>query len=141
VGSVAVYNGELYAMGSFTSAGGTPASSTARWNGAQWSPLGAGFPSAAYGLGVHGGRLYAVGWFTSVNGQPSYYIASWKDMDGDADGNNVVNFGDLNLTLSNYGAAGAPDTVQGDVDNDGTVGFGDLNAVLSVFGRVCVVGE
>jgi len=32
----------LYALGWFTTAGGVPATNAARWNGTNWSPVGAG---------------------------------------------------------------------------------------------------
>lgn len=56
---------------------------------------------------------------------------------GDANGDNVVNFSDLNLVISNFGATGAPGTVPGDVTGDGVVNFADLNLVISNFGNVC----
>jgi hypothetical protein len=56
---------------------------------------------------------------------------------GDANGDNSVNFTDLNLVLSNFGAS-APG-IPGDVNNDCTVSFADLNIVLGRFGVVCPV--
>jgi hypothetical protein len=53
-------------------------------------------------------------------------------LDGDATGDGVVNFADLNAVLSEFGITGA--TLEGDVNCDGVVNFGDLNAVLSNFG-------
>lgn len=54
---------------------------------------------------------------------------------GDANGDNVVNFADLNFVLATYGQSGP--SVLGDVNHDGTVNFADLNIVLSNFGLVC----
>ena len=54
---------------------------------------------------------------------------------GDANGDNIVNFADLNIVLSQFGQSGAG--LQGDVNGDGTVNFADLNIVLSNFGAVC----
>ncbi|MGP1309315.1 MAG: hypothetical protein ACTS27_03865 [Phycisphaerales bacterium] len=51
-------------------------------------------------------------------------------LEGDATGDGVVNFADLNLVLSNFGVA----TDEGDANCDGVVNFADLNAVLSNFG-------
>lgn len=51
---------------------------------------------------------------------------------GDANGDGLVNFTDLNLVLSNWGQAGAG--VVGDLDGDEVVSFSDLNLVLSNFG-------
>lgn len=57
---------------------------------------------------------------------------------GDANGDGVVNFLDLNAVLSNWGASGPPGGgVLGDVNGDGFVNFLDLNIVLSNYGRTC----
>ncbi len=53
-------------------------------------------------------------------------------LEGDATGDGVVNFADLNAVLSEFGSTG--DLVEGDVNCDGVVNFADLNAVLSNFG-------
>ncbi|MCA9310273.1 MAG: Ig-like domain-containing protein [Phycisphaerales bacterium] len=52
---------------------------------------------------------------------------------GDANGDTVVDFDDLNLVLLNWNTSG-PD---GDLDGSGTVDFDDLNAVLGAWGVVC----
>ncbi len=49
----------------------------------------------------------------------------------DVNRDNMINFADLNILLSNYNMAGDP--MMGDVDEDGFVGFSDLNRVLSFF--------
>lgn len=54
---------------------------------------------------------------------------------GDATGDRVVNFADLNVVLSNFGAIGVG--LPGDLNGDGAVNFGDLNLVLSNFGVSC----
>lgn len=51
---------------------------------------------------------------------------------GDANGDGVVDFSDLNAVLSQFGQM-APDLL-GDVDGDGDVDFSDLNVVLVNFG-------
>lgn len=58
---------------------------------------------------------------------------------GDANGDGVVNFIDLNLVLSAFGACAAdPNFIAGaDLNGDGCVNFLDLNLVLSFFGAVC----
>jgi hypothetical protein len=55
--------------------------------------------------------------------------------EGDANGDGLINFADLNATLADFGMTG-PD-LPGDVDADGDVDFVDLNRVLSVFGTTC----
>lgn len=52
---------------------------------------------------------------------------------GDTNGDDVVNFFDLNNVLSQFGSSGGGLT--GDVNGDGVVDFIDLNALLSNFGR------
>jgi hypothetical protein len=53
----------------------------------------------------------------------------------DANGDNIVNFTDLNAVLSSFGQAGAG--LAADFNNDGVVNFADLNAVLAAFGTSC----
>lgn len=56
---------------------------------------------------------------------------------GDTNGDNLVNFGDLNAVLSQFGFIGLPGDFSGDVNGDGLVNFSDLNIVLSAFGGGC----
>ncbi len=71
----------LYAGGWFSSAGGQPASSIAKWDGSSWSPLGSGISGQVIALTVFddgtGPALYAGGWFTAAGGQPARNIAKW----------------------------------------------------------------
>ncbi len=55
---------------------------------------------------------------------------------GDANGDGVIDFIDLNAVLSAFGTTGPPG-YSGDFNNDGSVDFLDLNAVLSFFGSAC----
>ena len=52
---------------------------------------------------------------------------------GDANGDQAVDFDDLNMVLINWGTAGPA----GDVDNSGAVNFDDLNLVLTNWGTTC----
>ncbi len=54
---------------------------------------------------------------------------------GDVNGDNLVNFADLNIVLSNFGHSGTP--IPGDANLDDVVNFTDLNLVLSNFGVPC----
>lgn len=54
---------------------------------------------------------------------------------GDANGDLVVDFVDLNIVLGSFGQMGG--AVPGDVNNDGRVDFLDLNLVLSAYGTSC----
>ena len=64
-------------VGDFTFAGNVIANHIARWNGSQWSALGAGMNSRVFTLLVSGGGLYAGGDFTTAGGNPANYIAQW----------------------------------------------------------------
>jgi hypothetical protein len=70
--------GNIYAGGLFETAGGTAASSIARWNGTSWSALGSGVNDDVYALAVSGSTLYAGGAFTSAGGSAVNYIAQWN---------------------------------------------------------------
>ena len=82
VNALAVSGTNLYAGGSFTTAGGVPANYIAKWDGSAWSALGSGI-SGPNGLGgvnalaVSGTNLYAGGWFTTAGGVPATNIAKW----------------------------------------------------------------
>ena len=70
--------GNLYAGGSFTSAGGTPANRIAEWDGSAWLPLGSGMDAEVYALATDGrGYLYAGGNFTSAGGETVNRVAKW----------------------------------------------------------------
>ncbi|MBL0921821.1 MAG: hypothetical protein IBJ10_06805 [Phycisphaerales bacterium] len=58
---------------------------------------------------------------------------------GDANGDNVIDFADLNVLLSSFNtAAPSPNyNPAADFDNDGDVDFSDLNVLLSVFNTTC----
>lgn len=56
---------------------------------------------------------------------------------GDANGDRVVDFLDLNIVLGQFGQSGAPGALEGDVNDDGVCDFIDLNIVLGAFGATC----
>jgi hypothetical protein len=57
------------------------------------------------------------------------------DCPGDTNGDNIVNFADLNAVLTTFGQSGPG--IPSDVNGDGIVNFLDLNIVLSKFGTNC----
>jgi hypothetical protein len=73
----------------------------------------------------------------AVNLKRGFARAAASDVDcpGDANGDNVVNFSDLNAVLATFGQSGPG--LAGDVNGDGLVNFQDLNEVLSNFGAEC----
>ena len=76
--ALTVYNADLYAGGSFTTAGGVTANNVARWNGTSWTPLGVGTNSAVYCLDVFTNSLILGGSFTTAGGNTANRIARWN---------------------------------------------------------------
>jgi hypothetical protein len=90
--ALTVYQDQLIAGGSFTTAGGQDIATVARWDGTTWSALGEGitesvtiqfggsyytFPPLVTSLAVWNGRLYAGGLFQTAGGIWAERIASW----------------------------------------------------------------
>jgi hypothetical protein len=72
-------NGDLYAGGGFTTAGGTTVNGIAKWNGSSWTNLGADMDNPAHALSVApNGDLYAGGDFTTAGGTVANFIAKWN---------------------------------------------------------------
>jgi trimeric autotransporter adhesin len=68
---------DLYVTGTFQTVGGVPASSIARWDGAQWSALGNGIQGNGLALTVLGGKLYVGGGFFQAGDVYASNIAAW----------------------------------------------------------------
>jgi hypothetical protein len=76
-------NGDVYAGGNFSQAGGLPANYIARWNGSAWSSMGTGpangVNSFVRALAVAGnGDLYAGGNFSQAGGVTANNVAKWN---------------------------------------------------------------
>jgi hypothetical protein len=78
---LAVFNDELIAGGTFSTADGVPANRIARWNGSEWAPLGNGLDRPAHALTVFDGALVAGGDFTIAGDVPANRIARWDGVD------------------------------------------------------------
>ncbi|MFA6296158.1 MAG: chitobiase/beta-hexosaminidase C-terminal domain-containing protein [Patescibacteria group bacterium] len=80
VDALAVYNNELYAGGSFTTADGITTNCIAKWNGTSWSKVGStGFTDGdVYSLAVYNNELYAGGSFGTIDGISAFAIAKWN---------------------------------------------------------------
>jgi hypothetical protein len=73
-------SGDLLAGGEFTSAGGAPAPSIARWNGSAWSALGSGTNGTTNAIAIlPSGEVVAGGDFTLAGGKVSAFLARWSD--------------------------------------------------------------
>ncbi|HMS09720.1 MAG TPA: hypothetical protein PKE66_09565, partial [Pyrinomonadaceae bacterium] len=89
-------NGDVYAGGSFTMAGTTPANSIARWNGTEWFALGSGTNGGGTLDAVNAvavasnGDVYIGGPFTQVGGNPAEGFARWNGSSWFATGDGVV---------------------------------------------------
>jgi hypothetical protein len=77
VKALAVSGTNLYAGGTFTTAGGNAANSVAKWDGSHWSALGSGMNNDVLALALSGTNLYAGGDFTTAGGGAAKYIAKW----------------------------------------------------------------
>jgi trimeric autotransporter adhesin len=81
VNTLLAEEGQLYAGGTFTTAGGVTVNKIARWNGSAWSALGAGFSTgitdAVNALTRIDGQLYAGGYFETADEAPASALARW----------------------------------------------------------------
>jgi predicted outer membrane repeat protein len=84
--------GVLYAGGNFGfSTSGASLSRIARWDGANWQPLGAGINGPVKAIAFDAsGNLYAGGEFSSAGGIPVHNIAKWDGSAWSALGNGVT---------------------------------------------------
>ncbi len=79
VHSLSVYNGDLIAGGAFSHeyGGSLDLLRIARWDGADWRPLGPGFNDYVNALTEYNGDLIAGGNFTNAGGTTVNHIARW----------------------------------------------------------------
>lgn len=82
--SLTVYNGNLYAAGAFSTAGGTTAYNLAQWDGTAWSAVGQGIGAGAGDIYSYAntvaainGNLYVGGYFNVAGGIAANSIAAW----------------------------------------------------------------
>lgn len=103
----------LYAAGSFTLAGATPADRVASWDGSSWSAVGSGIDNFVYALSVFddggGAALYAGGGFSNAGGAPAMGMAKlsgsdWTAVDGSPGGIRAFASHDDGTGLALYGA-------------------------------------
>jgi hypothetical protein len=83
--SMVVSDGNLYAGGHFTMAGGISANLAARWDGQSWSALGSGiypgfdFPDSVNDMAATGSDLYLCGSFVIAGAKRSDCFARWNN--------------------------------------------------------------
>ncbi|MFO0835413.1 MAG: hypothetical protein U0638_10600 [Phycisphaerales bacterium] len=71
-------NGDVFVGGNFASAGTVAASNIARWDGAEWHPLGAGVSGLVKDIAIDAdGNVLAAGSFSSAGGVPATGVAHW----------------------------------------------------------------
>jgi trimeric autotransporter adhesin len=108
----------LYVGGRFTSIDGVPASRIAKWNGSNWSSLGAGVTGAGVAPSImdmvafddgNGEALYVGGQaFTFAGGQPANRIARWNGSEWSAVGDGFADGIVWNLEVFDDGSGGGP---------------------------------
>ena len=93
VNALTVYNGDLYAGGSFTTnAAGTALKRIARWDGSSWNPVSGGFTNGTISaLAASATALYAGGSFTNQSGVSMNRIAKWDGSQWFALGSGATN--------------------------------------------------
>ncbi|MDO7875411.1 T9SS type A sorting domain-containing protein [Hymenobacter sp. ASUV-10] len=82
-------NGDVYAGGDFSQAGGVSANNVARWNGTAWSALGSGSTNGVVGrvralVVAPSGELYVGGQLTRAGGAVANGVARWNGTAWDA---------------------------------------------------------
>lgn len=79
VNDIEFFDGDLYAAGNFTKAGGKIASDIAYWDGASWFGLGATNNGAElHDLAVYGDSICVVGSFTEIDDVQTQGVACWN---------------------------------------------------------------
>lgn len=95
---LAIFDGKLFAGGTFSQAGGNSANRVAQWDGSNWSGLGIpfnGLNSTASSLvgtdatSAVGPALYVGGNFSTAGGQPASRIAKWNGVSWSALGSGI----------------------------------------------------
>ncbi len=110
VQSIAVSDGgTVYVGGSFTAAGGVPASNVAKWDGSTWSALGSGVNGQVRSLALSRDNttVYAAGYFQSAGGNPANHIAKWNGSSWSAIGTGASDVSVLSASSNGIFAGGS----------------------------------
>ena len=110
--AIGVYDDQLFAAGSFTTAGGIDVNNIARWDGNEWYAMGSGFDKFAYGsmspsfaMTSYKGELIIAGSFTVAGGNVSAYWTKWSAPDvyiGDLNHDCQLDFYDIDLFVEQW---------------------------------------
>jgi len=113
----------LFVTGNFSHAGGLPVNGIAKWDGTNWTPVGAGagLDGTGFALAVFNDTISG-GW------APALYVGGNFDFAGGVACPNLARWG---------GVAPPPGPCVGDASGDGIVDFIDIVAVLSHWGEGC----
>jgi hypothetical protein len=97
-------NGDLYAAGDFTLAGGLPANHIARWDGETWHALGAGTDGPVYTLAADpAGGVYVGGRFLTAGDVEAPSVARWNGTEWVALGTGLHNGRNINTGVYSLG--------------------------------------
>lgn len=95
VNALLTHEGDLYAAGWVSEAGGLPISNIARWDGRRWHPLGSGVQGTVYALAWFEGELYVAGRIDRAGGVLANGIARWDGTAWNLVGDGMIGaFGD-----------------------------------------------
>ncbi len=75
VDALQVFNGKLYAGGSFVTANGATMNNIAVWDGNTWSAIGSGTNGPVHAFHIYNNDLYVGGDFSTANGVPANNLA------------------------------------------------------------------
>src|SRR5262249_44264714 len=97
--ALAVSGNDVYAGGWFETAGGSPATNIAKWDGTAWSAMGPGLddcfcptPPGVYALAVSGNAVYAAGQFVISPNNFNFNVAKWDGSTWNAVGSGMDYF-------------------------------------------------
>jgi len=100
----------LFVGGTFTAAGGVPATRIAKWDGSTWSALGDGLSGTVQGMAAYddgsGEALYVVGNFTASGAMPLNHIARWDGRGWSAVGAGLNDNGFAAIRFDDGGGSG-----------------------------------
>ena len=117
VRALAAQGNDLYAGGTFTTAGEQWVSGVAKWNGQRWEDLAGGVNGPVHALAVHGDDVYVGGYFDRAGTVEVNSIARWDGRRWHALGNGVTftESGTPPVSFSGRGTVYALAVTDGDV--------------------------